>query len=49
MTLEEKKRTEDIENIEHNDVAGAKQVILYGKTTGSQYVPLLVNDDGSMK
>jgi len=48
MTLEKKKAPADIIQDEHHVLAKAKKVLLYGKTTGSDYVPLQVGDDGSL-
>ncbi len=36
----------DIENIEHNEVALAKDVVAIGKTSGGSFVPILVDGDG---
>ena len=49
MSLNNKKPTPDIENIEHHDSSGSKKIVLYGKTTGNTFVPIQVNDDGSFK
>jgi len=49
MSLENKKPIPDLINIEHNDNANAKNILAYGKTTSSTYIPLLLNDDGSIK
>ena len=48
MSLENKKPQADILNIEHNDTAEAKNSLLHGKTTGGDYVPVKLNDDGSL-
>jgi len=48
MSLENKKPYPDILNIEHNDTAKAKNSLLHGKTTGGDYVPVKLNDDGSL-
>jgi len=49
MSLENKKAIPDIINIEHENIAEAKKVLAFGKTTASSYVPILLNDDGSLK
>ncbi len=46
MSLENKKPEADISNIEHHDVAEAKQVVALGKTTGGDFLPFLVDNDG---
>ena len=48
MTLANKKAIEDIKNIEHLNDADAHQVVLIGKTTGGNYVPIKLNDNGSI-
>ena len=45
MSLENKKPVEDIENIEHHDIAEAKQVVALGKTTSGDFLPFLVDND----
>ena len=49
MSLENKKPEQDIFNIEFDDDAQMKKVVFYGKTTGGDFVPLLVETDGSIK
>lgn len=34
---------------EHDEDSGAKRILMYGKTTGSTYTPILLNDDGTIK
>ncbi len=46
MSLENKKPGADLINIEHNDDAGAKNVLAYGQTSGGAYVPLKVDANG---
>jgi len=46
MSLDNKKPVEDIENIEHHDIAEAKKVALMGKTTGGDYLNWVVTDEG---
>lgn len=41
--------TNDIENIEHENDANAKRVVLVGKTTGGSFVPFLVDNDGNLQ
>lgn len=49
MSLQNKKPINDIENIEHSDLAEAKQVVALGKTTGGDYLPFLVDSDGVLQ
>lgn len=46
MTLDDKKPPADIQNIEHNDDAEAKQIVAFGKTTSSTYLPVEVDSSG---
>ncbi len=46
MSLENKKPVSDIENIEHHDLAQAKRVALMGKTTGGDYLNIVLTDEG---
>ena len=48
MSLANPKPSGDLDNIEHNDIAEAKSVVLYGRTTSSNFIPILLNDDGSI-
>ncbi len=43
------KKKSDIENIEHNITAEAKNVVALGKTSGGVYVPILVASDGTLQ
>ncbi len=49
MSLDNKKPVEDIENIEHHDIAEAKQVVALGKTTGGDFLPFLVDNNGVLQ
>ena len=49
MSLQNKKPIEDIENIEHHDIAEAKQVVALGKTTSGDFLPFLVDNDGVLQ
>jgi len=44
---DEKVHIGDIEQIQHHD-SGYLKALAYGRTTGGDYVPLLLNDDGSL-
>jgi len=46
MTLNSKIPEGDIIQIQHENLAGAKRVLLHGKTSGGAYVPLLVDNTG---
>ena len=48
MSLNNKKPIPDLINIEHNDIAEARNSLAYGKTTGGDYVPILVGDSGDL-
>jgi len=39
----------DIIQIEHENDAEAERVVLIGKTTASEYVPILVDGDGKIQ
>jgi outer membrane protein assembly factor BamE (lipoprotein component of BamABCDE complex) len=49
MSLENKKPEQDIFNIEFDDDAQMKKVVFYGKTTGGDFVPLLVDANGDIQ
>jgi len=49
MTLDNKHPIPDLANIEHNDNAEAKNVVVLGKTVSGAYVPILLNDDGTIR
>ena len=49
MSLNNKKPINDIENIEYNDTAEAKQVVALGKTTGGDFLPFLIDNDGVLQ
>ena len=34
---------------EHDDVSGAKRILMYGTKTDSSTIPILLNDDGTIK
>ncbi len=48
MTLNDKHPLPEIHNREHNDDAEAKNVVMLGKTSGGAYVPIQVDNDGSI-
>lgn len=48
MSLSNKLPIPDMKNIEHNDDAEAKNVVMLGKTSGGAYVPIKVDTDGSI-
>jgi len=48
MTINNKLPPSDIQQIQHENNAKAKRVLALGKTTTSTYVPLKVDDDGSI-
>ena len=48
MTLSKKLHPADIENVEHNDVAEAKQILLIAKTTSGEYIPITLTDEGKL-
>lgn len=39
----------DIENKEHFDENSLKRIVLYGKTSGDEYVEVLVDDNGVLQ
>ncbi len=49
MSLSNKCPLPDLANIEFNDDAEAKNVVALGKTTSGAYIPLALNDDGTVK
>lgn len=48
MTLDNKLSPQDIEQIQHENDANARRVLLHGQDTGGNFVPLRVNSDGSL-
>lgn len=48
MTVDNKLSPQDIEQIQHENDANARRVLLHGVTSGGEYVPLLLNSDGSL-
>jgi len=46
MTASNPRPPQDITQAEHENDANAKRVVAFGKTTGGDYVELLVETDG---
>jgi len=49
MSIQNKRSTADIENLEHHDSSDFKKVVIHGLTTGSTAVPIRVLNDGSIE